>query len=154
MEESRPSGGASDMIKNAYILFIFRLILGGIFIWSGTMKIIDPLEFAQNIENYRVFPQAISFFLALILPWIELFCGLFLILGFFLQASSFLISVLLFCFLILVGSTLLRGVNIDCGCFGALSLKTNYNLFLTDLLLFFFALNIFLTPKTLFGKGK
>lgn len=84
----------------------------------------------------------------------ELFCGLFLIIGLFLQASSFLLSVLLFCFLILVGTTILRGVNIDYGCFGALSLKTNYKLFFTDLLFFFFELNVFLNPKTLLGKGK
>lgn len=49
MEEGRFSGGAPTMIKNTYILFIFRLVLGGIFIWSGVMKIVDPLEFAQNI---------------------------------------------------------------------------------------------------------
>ncbi|MBS3819555.1 DoxX family membrane protein [bacterium] len=142
------------MIKNTYIIFIFRLVLGGIFIWSGVMKIMNPLEFAQDIENYRVFPQVLSFFLALILPWIELFCGLFLIIGLFLQASSFLLSVLLFCFLILVGTTILRGIDIQCGCFGALSLKTNYKLFLTDLLLLFFALSIFFSPQTLLGKGK
>lgn len=152
MERSRASGRRIKMIKNTYIIFIFRFILGGIFIWSGVMKIVDPLGFAQNIAHYNLFPQTISFFLGLILPWIELFCGLFLITGLFLQASSFLLSALLFSFIILIGTTILRGVNIDCGCFGALSLKTNFKLLLTDILLLFLALNIFLHPKTISQK--
>ncbi|HDZ27606.1 MAG TPA: DoxX family membrane protein, partial [Candidatus Aminicenantes bacterium] len=80
------------MIRNKYILIAFRLVVGGMFIWAGISKIIDPLGFAQNIANYRVFPEGISFFLALVLPWIEVICGVFLILGIFLSASALLLS--------------------------------------------------------------
>jgi putative oxidoreductase len=131
------------MIRNKYILLAFRLVVGGVFIWAGVSKIIDPLEFAQNISNYRVFPPVISFFLALILPWIEAICGVFLILGIFRSASALLLSGLLAVFLVLVTVTVLRGIDIDCGCFGHLSRKVDYILILEDGVLLFFSLNIY-----------
>jgi uncharacterized membrane protein YphA (DoxX/SURF4 family) len=135
------------MIRNKYILIAFRLVVGGMFIWAGVSKIIDPLGFAQNIANYRVFPEGISFFLALILPWIEVICGAFLILGIFRSASALLLSGFLVVFLVLIAVTLIRGIDIDCGCFGSLSGKVDYTLILMDSILLFFCLNIYFSHK-------
>jgi uncharacterized membrane protein YphA (DoxX/SURF4 family) len=136
------------MIRNRYVLFFFRLIVGGMFIWSGILKIVDPLDFAQNITNYRVFPKLIVFAAALILPWIELFCGILLIAGIWTKSSAFLISGLLVCFLILILTTIIRGIDINCGCFGHFSRKVDYTLFLTDFVLLFLSLNILFSKKT------
>jgi len=135
------------MIRNKYILFGFRLVVGGVFIWAGLLKIFDPLGFAQNIANYRVFPQGISFFLALFLPWIEVICGVFLIVGILRGASSLLLSGLLSVFLALIALTILRGIDIDCGCFGSISRKIDYKLILMDSALLFFSLNIYINKK-------
>ena len=135
------------MIRNKYILIAFRLVVGGMFIWAGVSKIIDPLGFAQNIVNYRVFPEGISFFLALVLPWIEVICGVFLILGIFRSASALLLSGFLVVFLVLIATTLVRGIDIDCGCFGSLSGKVDYTLILMDSILLFFCLNIYFSRK-------
>ena len=142
------------MIRNKYILIAFRLVVGGMFIWAGVSKIIDPLGFAQNIVNYRVFPEGISFFLALVLPWIEVICGAFLILGIFHSVSALLLSGFLVVFLVLIAATLMRGIDIDCGCFGSLSGKVDYKLILTDSILLFFCLNIYFSPKTVQIKSK
>ncbi|MCK4644764.1 MAG: DoxX family membrane protein [Candidatus Aminicenantes bacterium] len=131
------------MIRNKHILLAFRLIVGGVFIWAGILKIIDPLGFAQSVANYRIFPSALSFFLALVMPWMEVVCGAFLVFGIFRRASSFLFSGLLGAFLVLVAVTILRGIDVDCGCFGSLSLKVDYKLILTDSVLLFFSLNVF-----------
>lgn len=135
------------MIRNKHILFAFRLLVGGVFIWAGLLKIFDPLGFAQNIANYRVFPQGISFFLALFLPWIEVICGAFLIVGIFRGTSSLLLSGLLSVFLVLIILTILRGIDVDCGCFGSIGRKLDYKLILMDSVLLFFSLNIYLKPK-------
>lgn len=135
------------MIRNKHILFAFRLVVGGVFIWAGLLKIFDPLGFAQGIANYRVFPQGISFFLALVLPWIEVISGIFLILGIYRAASSLLLSGLLVFFLFLIAVTISRGLDIDCGCFGSLSQKVDYKLILADSILLFFSLNIYLKAK-------
>ncbi len=133
------------MIGNKYILLFFRLAVGGVFIWAGLLKIFDPLDFAQNIANYRIFSQTVSLFLALIIPWIEVICGLLLVLGIFRETASFMISGSLVVFLVLIIVTLIRGLDIECGCFGSLSRRVDYKLLLTDVVLLFFSLNIFLS---------
>ena len=131
------------MITNKHLLFAFRLVVGGVFIWAGLLKIFNPLDFAQDIANYRVFPHGISFFLALVLPWIEVISGLLLVLGFFRRSSALLLSFLLVAFIALIMTTILRGIDIDCGCFGSLSRKVNYKLILTDGFLLVLSLNVF-----------
>ncbi len=118
------------------------------FIWAGLLKIFDPLGFAESIANYEVFPAGMSFFLALVLPWIEVICGVFLILGIFRSASALLLSGFLAVFLVLITVTLIRGIDIDCGCFGgSLSRRVDYKLILADSVLLFFSLNIYLKSK-------
>jgi putative oxidoreductase len=154
MERRRASCIFGKMIRNKYILIAFRLVVGGVFIWAGVSKIIDPLEFAQNIANYRVFPAGISFFVALVLPWIEVICGVFLILGIFRYASALLLSGFLAVFLVLITATIIRGIDIDCGCFGSLSTKVDYKLILEDSILLFFSLNIYFSHKSVRVKSK
>ena len=137
------------MINNRILHYLFRLILGGVFIWAGIIKIINPLVFAQDISNYQVFPQSISFFLALFLPWIEIICGVFVLTGLFLRSSSAFLTCLLAGFLILIFVTLIRGIDVECGCFGSLGRQVDYKLLLTDSALLFFALNIFFYRKPL-----
>ena len=136
-----------EMIHNKFILFIFRLIVGGFFIWAGALKVVDPLDFTRNISNYQIFSEGISFFLAIILPWIEIVCGFFLITGIFRQASAFLISFFLLLFILLVLVTIARGINIDCGCFGSLSRSVDFKLVFVDGILFFLSLIIFLRSQ-------
>jgi len=142
------------MIRNKYILVAFRLVVGGMFIWAGVSKIIDPLGFAQNIANYRFFPQGISFFLALVLPWIEVICGVFLILEIFRSASALLLSGLLAAFLVLITVTIIRGIDIDCGCFGSLGTRVDFKLILMDSILLFFSLNIYFSRKEVGVKSE
>jgi len=131
------------MINNTKLQFLFCLILGGVFIWAGVVKIDAPLDFAQDIDNYRIFPRSISFFLALILPYIEVLCGLLILSGIMRRAGAFFLSGLLVGFLILIVITLIRGIDVECGCFGSLGRKVDYKLLLTDLTLLFFSLNVF-----------
>jgi uncharacterized membrane protein YphA (DoxX/SURF4 family) len=136
------------MIRNKRLLFVIRLVVGGVFVWAGLLKVFDPLGFAQNIKNYKIFSHDISFFLALALPWIEVICGAFLIFGIWRRASSFLTSILLAGFVALVCTAILRGIDTDCGCFGSLSGKADFKLVLLDCILLLFSLNLFLSkPK-------
>ncbi|MFQ6082029.1 MAG: MauE/DoxX family redox-associated membrane protein [Candidatus Aminicenantia bacterium] len=128
---------------NKYSILIFRLIVGGVFIFSAIAKIIQPLGFAQDISNYQLFSQDIAFFSALILPWIELLCGLSLISGIAIRGSSFLISGMLIFFITILIITLLQGKQIDCGCFGFFSHPVSWSLVVQDGVLFFLSLSIF-----------
>lgn len=132
------------MITNRYLLFLFRLIVGGVFIWAGALKIADPLGFAQNIDNYRIFPHFMSFFLALTLPWVEVVAGAMLILGIWRRPNSLVTSLMLAAFIVLVFSAVIRGIDTDCGCFGSLSGKADIKLMVMDIFFCFCSVNIFL----------
>jgi putative oxidoreductase len=133
------------MIRNKSILRVFRFVVGGVFIWAGLLKILDPLEFSQNIANYHVFSRDLSFLTALVLPWLEVLCGILVIFGIFRPASSFLLSGLLGVFLILITVTIFRGLDVDCGCFGSIGRHVDYRLLLTDIVLLYLTLNIFVS---------
>jgi uncharacterized membrane protein YphA (DoxX/SURF4 family) len=138
------------MIRNRAVLLAFRIVVGGLFLYAGAIKIADPLGFAQDIDNYRLVPRAIAFFAALILPWVETLAGAALIAGLFKRTSAGLIALMLVFFILLVAVTMARGLDVDCGCFGALSRKAGWTLFLEDAAMLFMAILLaFSRPKRL-----
>jgi putative oxidoreductase len=138
------------MIRNRIVLFAFRVVVGGLFLYAGALKIVDPLGFAQDIDNYRLVPRAIAFFAALILPWVETLAGAALIAGLFRRTSAGLISLMLVFFILLAAVTMARGLDVDCGCFGALSRKAGWSLLLEDALMLFMAAQlVFSRPRPL-----
>jgi len=62
----------------AKVKFIWRIadvIVGGIFIYAGAIKALDPVRFARDIDNYKILPWTIAAELAFYLPWLEIVCG-------------------------------------------------------------------------------
>jgi len=95
-----------------------RLLLGIIFIIASIDKIVSPDAFAASIHAYRLTPAIIENLLAITIPWIELLSGCCLVMGVNVRASSFLLTILLGVFSVAISIALLRGLTIDCGCFG------------------------------------
>lgn len=96
-----------------------RLILGAIFFVSGALKIPFAMDFAHNIAGYQVLPYWANILSAATLPWIEFFCGLLLILGYKIRVCSFFTTGLMVVFISAMLSAVIRGLEIDCGCFQA-----------------------------------
>jgi len=128
------------MIKNKTLLVVFRLVLGGLFVYAGVVKVLDPLDFAQNIRNYRLVGQSLSFMAAIVLPWLEILAGVALAAGIWKRASALIISGLLVFFILLTLVTIARGLDVECGCFGALSRKSGFGVILEDLGMLFMGL--------------
>jgi putative oxidoreductase len=97
---------------------IVGLIVGGIFIYAGVIKALDPLRFATDIDNYKMLPWAIGVRLAFYLPWLEMLCGLALMLRFFYRGGLFILTALTFIFIAASIIAKARGLDITCGCFG------------------------------------
>ncbi len=135
------------MIRNRWILLVFRFIVGGVFIWAGALKAADPLDFAQTIKNYQAFPHNLIFIIAVVLPWVEILSGAGLIAGVLKRSSAFILAVLLAGFIALVGSAVVRGIDTACGCFGSLSSKADLSLMGMDAVLLFMALNVLLAKR-------
>ena len=97
-------------------ILLMRFILGFIFIYASYEKILDPGKFARDISNYHVVPFGLENTVAIILPWLELFIGLGIITGVYINANVFISGGLLILFIILIAQAMIRGFNIDCGC--------------------------------------
>ena len=127
------------MVRNRKVLLVFRLVVGGVFLYAGITKALDPLGFAQDIRNYRVVGQSLSFLAALILPWLEILAGLLVASGFMRRAGALLIVLMLAFFVVLAAVTMARGLDVDCGCFAAVSRKAGLGLILEDAALLYMA---------------
>ncbi len=112
-------------MKRAGIRTIIRLALGGIFLYAGFAKIADPTAFAGNIAAYRVLPYFGNYLAAAILPWLEALCGVLLIVDFRTRGAAAVILVLTSVFMAALVSTIVRGLDIDCGCFRHGGAKTS-----------------------------
>jgi uncharacterized membrane protein YphA (DoxX/SURF4 family) len=134
------------MLKNKTLLLVFRLVLGGLFVYAGVVKVLDPLDFAQNIRNYRLVGQSLSFIAAVVLPWLEILAGAALAAGIWKRASALIISGLLVFFILLTLVTIARGLDVACGCFGALSRKSGFGVILEDLGMLFMGLCLLFAP--------
>jgi uncharacterized membrane protein YphA (DoxX/SURF4 family) len=106
-----------DALTSAWLTIRVQLALGVIFIAAALPKIVDPPSFAHMIYNYKLVPGPLLNAMALTMPWLELLCGLALVLGIWKEAARGLIALLLVSFIIAIGINLLRSNAIDCGCF-------------------------------------
>ena len=94
-----------------------QLALGVFFVAAALPKIVDPPSFAHMVYNYRIMPGGAVNLMALVMPWIELLCGLALILGIWTAAARAIVAAMLFVFIAAISVNLARGNAIDCGCF-------------------------------------
>src|SRR3954454_23833076 len=95
-----------------------RLLLGGVFVVAGALKIPDPAAAVRAVRAYRLLPEALVAPVAFGLPVLEIAVGLALLAGVFVRTAALASAVLLIVFLVGVGSAWARGLQIDCGCFG------------------------------------
>ena len=105
------------------MLALVRILIGLVFLIAGLEKLLSPYQnFLYVIQAYQVLPAAGENLTARVFPWVELFAGLFTVLGLWTPWSLKANLVLNSIFITVVGQALLRGLDIDqCGCFGSLA---------------------------------
>jgi uncharacterized membrane protein len=101
-----------------YLWRVVAIIIGGLFIYAGAVKVIDPTEFARDIDNYKMLPWQASVWMGLYLPWLEILCGLALIVRVLYRGSVFVLTALMALFVVITIIARMRGLDISCGCFG------------------------------------
>jgi len=109
--------GVRDALSGDWLTARVSIALGLFFVVAALPKLADPPSFAHMIYNYRLAPGSLVNAAALVLPWLELTCGVALILGIWSRSAAAVIGGLLFLFVVAISLNLLRGHAIDCGCF-------------------------------------
>lgn len=106
-----------QILQNTYVVLFARVVLGVLFIVASVNKVSDPNAFAASIDSYKLLLHNASLVAATVLPWMELICGVLLVLGVFHRGAGLLLFGLLVVFTVAVVSALVRGLDISCGCF-------------------------------------
>lgn len=110
-----------NLHPSSFLRFVSRIvafIVGGVFVYAGVVKILDPVQFGLDIDNFKMLPWFVSVRLAFYLPWLEILCGVALIFRFLYRGG---LSILTLLVLVFIGATVAakaRGLDITCGCFG------------------------------------
>ncbi|MBN2724645.1 MAG: DoxX family membrane protein [Deltaproteobacteria bacterium] len=129
-----------------YISFIIRIITGVTFIIAAWPKILGPDDFAWSISMYKMLDFKYINFMAVTLPWLEMFCGVAIIAGLRTRAVSFLLCGMLMMFIIALTYALVNHIEMPgCGCFSQAGAKAmdsyksevGYSLLVRDWIMFF-----------------
>jgi putative oxidoreductase len=133
---SRAESSSSNRIWRT-LLFLGRLVLGGIFVYAAYAKVhFDgawhlrdyQFFFAMGINSYNILPLSIVQWMARILPWLEFVLGALVILGIGLRWASLGLTALLVVFMVALTRAAMLGLQINCGCFGYNSPKPSTEL--------------------------
>lgn len=106
------------------VFILVRMILGAVFIYASWDKIVNPADFAKAVANYHILPEILVNPVAWVLPWLEMVCGVCLLIGWITRGSALIITGLLVMFITALGYNLFRGVDIQCGCFSLTAEKS------------------------------
>ena len=105
-------------IYQPWLTLIARLVLGGVLLAAGGLKIANLQKSAMSVRAYEILPVGLANFLGYVLPWVEIGMGLLLIVGVAVSIVGLLGALTMFAFVIAIAQAWARGLSIDCGCFG------------------------------------
>ena len=108
----------SNEVIRKFILFIIRIFIAAVFIFSGVAKLLEIQGFIQIVHKFQIVPELVLPYFAAVLPAIELFLGLCLMFNLYVRLSIISLTVLLTIFIIAITITMVRGISVNCGCFG------------------------------------
>ncbi len=95
-----------------------RLVVGGVWIVAGALKLTDPSSSVQAVKAYELLPTSAVEPVGYLLPALEVVVGLALVLGVLTRGAAAISAMLFLAFIIGIASVWARGMEIDCGCFG------------------------------------
>ena len=135
---------AGRILLSPWAYRLGRFILGGVFVWAGFSKLLDPKAFAVIISHYGLLPQSLLAPAAVGLPALELIAGVGLI--FDVRWSLQIILGLTLLFMGVLWFGILKDLDIDCGCFSTEELQEHEGLrsaLYRDILFFGIAMYLF-----------
>jgi len=101
-----------------WIGLLARLILGGVLLAAGLLKYQHLDKSQMAVRAYDIVPISLANFLGIVLPFVEIAVGILLILGAAIRISSLVGGFLMAIFIFGISQAWVRGLSIDCGCFG------------------------------------
>ena len=120
-EGSLKAGSAGRMDRRLLVKRALAVVAGAVFVYAGVLKMRDPIEFANDVNNYHLLPWSVGVRLAFYLPWLEILAGLALIFHRLFSGALAITGALMVAFIAATVWAKAQGINVACGCFGAAS---------------------------------
>jgi uncharacterized membrane protein YphA (DoxX/SURF4 family) len=151
--------GDKFKVVQPWLTLIARLVLGGVLLLAGVLKIGNLQKSAMAVRAYELLPVSLANFLGYALPWVEIGVGLLLITGAAVRISGLIGAITMLAFIIAISQAWARGLSIDCGCFGGGGAidpeDTKYlSEIIRDLGLFILGIYLYYYPKGRFSLDK
>ncbi|MDH4057880.1 MAG: DoxX family membrane protein [Cyclobacteriaceae bacterium] len=137
-----------------YIDLFSRFFVGGLFIFSGLIKLNDPIGTEIKLEEYfEVFSTDFGSFFHVFIPFalpigmvlivLEIVLGVALLINYRMKLTTLVLLILIIFFTFLTGYSAILNKVTDCGCFGDAIKLTPWESFYKDLILIVFILHLF-----------
>jgi len=107
------------ILQHRVLVGFLRWALAAVFIYAGAIKLASPVDFSDSIASFALLPNRFIPWVALGLPPFEILCGLCVVSGIQRRAALLGLAGLTAVFMIALGSAMVRGIPVDCGCFGS-----------------------------------
>ncbi len=101
-----------------YVGLVARLVVGGIWLWAGLLKLPHPDSSVTAVRAYQLLPIGVVEPVGRLLPLVEVVVGALLVLGVLTRFVGGVSALLQVAFIIGIASVWARGIAINCGCFG------------------------------------
>ena len=136
MDPRRIAGGAlvnthtKRILQSRWLAWGLRILLAGVFLYAGIEKLGSPQLFADSIATFRLLPDVLINPLALGLPFFEITIGGLLFSGRWFRVAALGAVAMTAVFIIAFASASVRGISVDCGCFGSNHAKSREQIFI------------------------
>ncbi|WP_432800193.1 MauE/DoxX family redox-associated membrane protein [Poriferisphaera sp. WC338] len=121
-------------IKN-FMVCLLLYFIAVVFFIAGAMKMWDIHQFVDSLDSYQFFPELALGPVAFFIPSLEMVLAICLLLKFFRLTSLIASFLLLLCFTLVLMISHLRGIDISCGCFGALEVHSYVYMYCRNIIL-------------------
>jgi uncharacterized membrane protein YphA (DoxX/SURF4 family) len=125
------------ILSHRSLNLVLRFVVGGVFAYAAFEKVTHPASFAIAVRGYKIIPFSLSNFFAIAVSWSELLAAAMLILGILTRKAAATAFLLLIVFMAAIGAVMVRGMVVDCGCFGEGGAHTSWLLLVRNALLLF-----------------
>lgn len=122
-------------LRDRRLNLVLRFVIGGMFFYAAFEKVLHPAAFAMAVRGYKLIPFSLSNLFAIAVSWSEIVAATFLILGILTRKAAGAIFLLLVMFTTAITTVLVRGMVIDCGCFGEGGATTSWLLLVRNVVL-------------------